>query len=111
MIIPKQFKLMAHTWTVEHHNGMIVDPADGDTCRGLCQFDQLTIKVNVAQPPSMVAHTYLHEVMHAVLWTLGNKLCDDEFFVDSVAGALVHAMESSSAEVSENPLDSGDGVT
>lgn len=94
MIIPTQFKLMAHTWTVEHVPGMITDPADGDTCRGLCEFDKLTIRVNVAQPASMVAHTYLHEVMHAVLWTLGNKLCADEDFVDSVAGALAHVLES-----------------
>lgn len=95
MIIPKQFKLMAHTWTVVHSYGMITDPEDGETCRGLCQFDTLTIHVNVAQPASMVVHTYLHEVMHAVLWSLGRKECEDELLVDSVAGALTHVLESS----------------
>lgn len=74
---------------------MVTDPADGDVCRGLCQFDTLTIYVNVAQSPSMVAHTFLHEVMHAVLWTLGDKHCENELFVDSVAGALAHVFESS----------------
>jgi hypothetical protein len=94
VVIPRRFQLMAHEWTVEHHPGMI-KAADGDECRGLCEFDTLTIKVNVDQPPSLVAHTFLHEAMHAVLWTLGNKLCEDESFVDSVAGALAHVFESS----------------
>lgn len=94
MILPTQFKLMAHTWTVVHHPGMITDPEDGETCRGLCQFDSLTIRVNVAQPPSMVLHTYLHEVMHAVLWSLGRKECEDELLVDSVAGALTQVLET-----------------
>lgn len=99
MIIPTQFKLMAHTWTVIHAPGMITDPADGDTCRGLCQFDTLTIHINVAQPPSMVAHTYLHEVMHAVLWTLGRVECDNELFVDSVAGALAQVLECDTTQL------------
>lgn len=85
---------MAHMWTVEHVHGMIKDPADGDECRGLCQFDDLKILVNVDQPPSMVAHTFLHEAMHAVLWTIGSDLCDNEGFVDAVAGALAHVLES-----------------
>jgi hypothetical protein len=103
MIIPKQFKLMAHTWTVVHVPGMITDPTDGETCRGLCQFDSLTIRVNVAQAPSMVMHTYLHEVMHAVLWSLGRKECDDENFVDSVAGALTQVLEPATTQA-EFPL-------
>lgn len=90
-MIPTSFKLMSHTWTVEHVPGMI-EADDGDTCRGLCQFDQLNIKVNVAQTPTMVMHTFMHEVVHAVLWTLGNKLCDDENLVDSVGGALAQVM-------------------
>lgn len=86
-MIPKKFKLLAHVWTVEHHPGMITAD-DGDLCRGFCDFNALTIKVNVAQTPSMVMHTYMHEVMHAVLWSLGHELADNENFVDSVAGAL-----------------------
>jgi hypothetical protein len=94
MIIPTQFKLMAHTWTVVHHRGMFTAP-DGDLCRGYCDFFSLTITVNVDQPRSLVAHTFLHEVMHAVLWSLGNELAENENFVDTVAGALAHVLESS----------------
>lgn len=94
MVLPKKFQLMAHTWTVLHVEGMIKDPDDGDECRGLCQFNDLTIQINTAQPASMVAHTFLHELLHAALWTVGSDLCTNENFVDSVAGALAHALES-----------------
>lgn len=94
MIIPTQFKLMAHTWTVKHVHGMFAAP-DGDLCRGFCDFYTLTITVNVDQPPSLTTHTFLHEVLHAALWSLGNPLADDENFVDAVAGALTHVLESS----------------
>lgn len=94
MIIPTQFKLMAHTWTVKHVHGMFAAP-DGDMCRGFCDFTGLTVTVNTDQTPTMVAHTFMHEVMHAVLWSLGQPLADDENFVDSVAGALTHVLESS----------------
>lgn len=95
MIIPTKFNLLAHTWTVVHHHGMYTAP-DGDLCRGFCDFAALTITVNVEQVPTMVAHTFLHEVMHAVLWSLGHVLADDENFVDSVAGGLTHVLESAS---------------
>jgi hypothetical protein len=94
MLIPKQFQLMAHTWTVEHVPGMITDPADGGTCRGLCEFEALRISINVAQPQSMVLHTFMHEVMHAVLWTLGRAECENELFVDAVGGGLAQVFES-----------------
>lgn len=93
IVIPKKFRLMAHEWTVEHVPGMI-QAADGDECRGLCEFDQLTIRINMAQCESMIAHTFLHEVMHAVLWSLGSKLTDNEKFVDSVAGCLAQVVQS-----------------
>lgn len=93
MVIPHQFSLMAHTWTVEHVQGRVIAD-DGDECNGLCIFDKLTIKVNVTLPPTLVVHTYLHELMHATLWSLGNKLCDDEAFVDSISNALTQAIQS-----------------
>lgn len=93
-MIPKQFKLMAHTWTVKHVDGMITAP-DGDLCRGFCDFYSLTISVNVAQTPSMVMHTFMHEVMHAVLWSLGNELAENELFVDAVGGALAQVATTS----------------
>jgi len=94
MEIPTSFHLMGHQWTVIHVPGMIRDPGDGDECRGLCQFDQLTIQINTAQPDSMVLHTFMHEVMHAVFWALGRGEVSDESVVDSVGGALAQVLAS-----------------
>lgn len=94
MEIPTSFQLMGHRWTVIHVLGMIRDPGDGDECRGLCQFDELTIQVNIAQPESMVMHTFMHEVMHAVFWALGRSEVSDENMVDSIGGALAQVLDS-----------------
>lgn len=91
-MIPKTFKLMAHTWTVEPVQGAFNE--DGDLCNGVCDFQTLTIRLNVAQPPSMVLHSFWHEVMHAVLWSIGNPLATDENFVDAVGCALAHIVAS-----------------
>lgn len=92
MLIPRQFKLLAHPWTVEPVHGTF--EVDGDACNGCCDFSTLTIRVNVDLPPSLVVHSFMHEVMHAVLWSLGHPLATDEGFVDSVGCALAQVMES-----------------
>lgn len=99
-MIPHTFKLMAHTWTVEHIHGKFAAP-DGDMCQGFCDFYALTIRVNVDHPPSMVTHIFMHEIMHAVLWSLGSELADNENFVDSVGGALAQVMETAESCTSD----------
>ncbi len=94
MVIPKKFQLMGHTFDVIHVEGMIRDPDDDELCRGLCQFSELKLHVNTAQVPSMTSHTFMHELMHAVLWTIGHPLAADENFVDAVAGGLAQALDS-----------------
>lgn len=92
MVIPKKFQLGPHQWTVEHINGVF--DVEGDACNGVCCFATLNIKVNVDAAPSLVMHSFMHEVMHAVLWTLGNALQTDEGFVDGVGAALAHVLQS-----------------
>jgi hypothetical protein len=77
----------------------MVKAADGDECRGLCDYDSLTISVNVAQAHSMVLHTFLHEKMHAMLWTIGSDKADDEGFVDALSGILAQGMLTASDQV------------
>lgn len=67
---------------------------DGDACNGVCDFSNLTITINVDNPASLVVHSFMHEMMHAVLWSLGHPLATDEGFVDSVGCALAQVMES-----------------
>lgn len=92
MEIPKSFQLMGHPWTVEHVHGVF--DVDGDACNGVCCFATLTIRVNIDNPPSLVRHSFMHEVMHAVLWTLGHALATDEGFVDGVGAALAQVLTS-----------------
>lgn len=87
---------MGYRWTVIHHPGMFRAP-DDDEVRGLCDFDTQTIHVNVNQPAAMRQHTWLHELMHAVLWTLGRAEAEDERFVDSVGGALAQVFATAQA--------------
>lgn len=92
-MIPTSFELAGHSWTVHHVQGDVIAP-DGDKCKGLCEFDSLTISVNVTLPPSMVWHTFMHEVMHAVLYTLGHELTSNEGFVDSTGALLAQVLTS-----------------
>lgn len=92
MVIPKKFQLMGHTWTVEHVDGEF--DVEGDSCNGVCCFATLTVKVNVSNATSLVQHSFMHEIMHAVLWTLGHPLATDEGFVDGVGAALAQVLES-----------------
>jgi len=93
VVIPKTFQLGPHRWTVQPMQGSFEE--DGDLCNGICDFQTLTIRVNVAAPPSLVRHSFLHEVMHAVLWTIGSELATNEGFVDSVGAMLAQVLDSS----------------
>ena len=93
MMIPTKLQLGAHIWTVKHIHGMIT-AEDGDKCRGLCDYNTLTMSVNVDQVSSMVMHTFIHELLHAALWSLGSDLADNEGFVDGLGGFLAQAILS-----------------
>lgn len=92
-MIPTSFQLLGHAWTVEHVHGDVI-AKDGDRCKGLCEFDELTIRVNVDLAPSLVWHTFMHEVMHAVLYSMGHELTSNEGFVDSIGGCLAQVLTS-----------------
>lgn len=106
MKLPQKFQLLAHQWTVEPVKGSFMEGED--LCNGVCDFSSLTIKVNVDLPESLVVHSFLHEVMHAVLWSLGHPLATDEGFVDSVGCALAQVMSSAEglAKVKPNGVES-----
>lgn len=94
MEIPKTFQLGPHRWRVEHVDGVF--DVEGDACNGVCCFATLTIRVNVSAAPSLVLHSFLHEVMHAVLWTIGHELQVHEGFVDATGAALAQVLSTSS---------------
>lgn len=90
-VIPKRFKLLNYTWTVIGHPGMIVEK--GVQLYGKCDHNAHTIHLNIAAPPAVVWHTFLHELLHAALESTGRTtLSADEDLVDSLSGALAQAL-------------------
>ena len=91
MMIPKQFKLLNYTWAVVGFPGMI--PEGGRLLYGKCDHNEHVLTLNIAAPPSVVWHTFLHELLHAALEATGRtQLSADEDFVDSLSGALAQAL-------------------
>jgi Zn-dependent peptidase ImmA (M78 family) len=92
-MIPKQFKLLNHTWRVEMVPGLL-EHEDGPA-NGTCDPATHIITLNSLCEPEQLWHTWLHELLHAILHTLGRyDQNDDEGFVDSVAGALAQVYPS-----------------
>lgn len=75
------------------HDGPI--PADGKELHGNCDHDARTITLNGKLDPDMLGHTWLHEVLHAILTAIGReRLSRDEGFVDAVSGALAQVLQT-----------------
>lgn len=104
MRIPTRLKLFGRTITVQydqalHHN---------DDVHGWAKYRQDII---VLQPPTLqtpitqeqIEHTYLHELMHHVLYAAGEDSFDPplhkrEYLVDRIAGLLHQALTTSEYE-------------
>ena len=97
MNIPSKFKLVNYTWSVVMHPGPINE--DGDTCHGTCCFNTRTITLDATLDPELLWHTWLHELLHAILNALGRPgLNEDEGLVDSVSGALAQVYPGSNEQ-------------
>lgn len=88
--IPKSFKLMGHTITVQviHRSNWEIEEASG-------YFDPDKNEILLLrQPRTIVLHTFYHEVTHAILYVMGHKLYGNESFVDQVGGLLAQLMDT-----------------
>ena len=94
MRIPKQFCLFGHLIMVEFDQ----DKCDDLDALGLADNDNNLIslarkKDGERLPKEMIEYTFVHEMMHHLLWKVGeNKLGNDEKFVSKLAGALHQAL-------------------
>lgn len=86
-MIPKSFKLANRTWRVRYVAGMtrpdglpVWGHADGDTAT-------ITLSAEMREPgkEELLAHTWEHELLHALMMAHG-CIDHDERFVDGVAG-------------------------
>lgn len=79
--IPKFFTLANHRWEVRYGEDL---PED---CDGECRHNKTEIVIRPGLSRQMEEHTFLHEFVHAVCFTLGwEKLNSDEGKVDALAG-------------------------
>jgi hypothetical protein len=89
--IPKSFRLLGHTITVH------VLPRSRwphEDCVGL--FDPASNHIYVMrQSKSQTAHSFWHEVTHAMLFYMNHKLYSNEQFVDQLGGLVAQVIASS----------------
>jgi len=60
----------------------------GDDKLGWCDFTGLVITICEDQPTSALANTFLHEVIHAINYSMGIKSMDEENLTNRLASGL-----------------------
>jgi hypothetical protein len=98
MIIPARFKLASRTWKVKRGARM---KALGD-----CDAQRCVIRLSRHNKSGEEElHTFMHELVHAVYFTLGWKRANDnEQRVDALASVLVQAFTTMEFEESQHML-------
>lgn len=90
MNIPKSFKLMGHTMTVE-----LIAPKDWKFKDSVGYFDTKAYVIGVRKcRPSQMHHIFMHELTHAVLCVMSHDLYEDENFVDTFGGLMSQALNT-----------------
>ena len=87
MKIPSSFQLAAITWKVEE-----VDKLIG--AYGVTYLQDNVIQVLKDLKPPQKKQTFCHELVHAILFSMGKELPHDEQFVDAFAHYLHQYLET-----------------
>jgi hypothetical protein len=87
--VPKTFQLGGVQWSVE-----LVDKISGDDL-GECDSTGYKIQLLRSLDHQAMVHTFYHELLHAILDTLGrSKLSKDEELVDAASNLLVQFLKT-----------------
>lgn len=86
LVIPQTFKLAGMTWTVVQVPGL---DNLGDTDR-----DELKIQLREELKPNLKAQTFLHELLHAIWFTMGDEDGGNESTVEAFAQLLYQALST-----------------
>jgi Zn-dependent peptidase ImmA (M78 family) len=82
-VVASTFTLAGFEWTVRY--------VEGITEYGLCNSATQEIIIRAGMNEQMTQQTFFHELVHAIMFTMG-KLNHDEEFTDAF-GALLHQYE------------------
>lgn len=107
--IPASFQLLNRTWQVklltENLSKKVMskaslDPAV-DKLWGFCDFENATIWVTPSDSKDHMIHTFLHELGHAIFYTLGWQMGEaEESMVDALGGSFHQFLKSKEGTIS-----------
>lgn len=89
MRIPSRFSLGGLEWTVRYKN------LKSQGVQGLCHFSDCRVEIHIGLRKDMKEQVFLHELMHAVLYTVGSPEYRNEQLVDTTAHALLQVAKTS----------------
>lgn len=81
---PAKVKVPGFTYTVHYVKG---DDSGGDKL-GWCDFGSLQIYITEGQPRDALANTFLHEIIHAVNYSMGISSGDEEGLTNRLANGM-----------------------
>lgn len=88
IIIPKTFSIFSTTYKIKE-----VKKVDSENSMGECDIDKKVIKLQKSLSLQDKEVTFLHELTHTILLSLGyDDLSNDESFVEQFSAALHQAL-------------------
>lgn len=103
-LIPTRFQVLGCNIEVELRDP---DNWDHDDVVGL--YDPMNHRITVVvNSQQMMEHAFFHELIHCILFALGqNELSEDEAFVDTFAGLLHQALKTATYEADRHASKKG----
>lgn len=97
-VIPNKFNLAGHTYKVELKKNILTTDSEYGSLNEVTHVMQLQAPDPI--PTTRVESTFLHELLHAIFYELGeNELDKNERLIDSVANLLHQALTSGEGDV------------
>jgi hypothetical protein len=107
-VIPSKFNLAGHTYKVELKKNTLLTENEYGSLNEVTHHMQLQAPDPI--PVSRVESTFLHELLHAIFYELGEADLDkNERLIDSVANLLHQALTSGEGDVLKANRDAGAG--
>lgn len=86
--IPSEIIMLGETWKIKWDDNLL----DKENCFGLTEPNSNVITlqtVNSKTPESKIIHAFIHELFHAMLFTINQEdLSYDDSFVDLISGLI-----------------------
>jgi hypothetical protein len=97
LTVPTEFKLAGHTYTVEVDEHVLATNSEYGSLNEVTHVMQLQAPDPI--PVSRIESTFLHELLHAIFYELGETELDkNERLIDSVSNLLHQALTTSTGD-------------